>query len=53
MGAYGDAFDYRRRFPDGRIGSDPSLSIVEAGNRLYEASVEDTIEDYGAFVAGN
>lgn len=52
-GAYGDAFDYRRRFPDGRIGSDPSLSSVEAGTRLYEASVEDTIEDYGAFVAGN
>ena len=49
--AYGDAFDYRRRFPDGRIGSDPSLASVEAGKRLFEASIEDTIEDYGAFVA--
>jgi len=51
-GPIGDAFDYRRRFPDGRIGSDPSLASVEAGTRLFEASVEDTIEDYGAFVAG-
>ncbi|WP_149193168.1 creatininase family protein [Luteimonas suaedae] len=48
--AFGDAQDYRRRFPDGRIGSDPSLSSIEAGARLFEASVEDTIEDYRAFL---
>lgn len=45
-----DADDYRRRFPDGRIGSDPSLASIEAGTRLFEASVEDTIEDYRAFL---
>jgi creatinine amidohydrolase len=49
-GGFGDAADYRRRFPDGRIGSDPSLASVEAGTRLFEASVEDTIEDYRAFL---
>jgi creatinine amidohydrolase len=51
-GAFGDAEDYRRRFPDGRIGSDPSLASIEAGTRLFEASVEDTIEDYQAFLQG-
>lgn len=51
QGGFGDAQDFRRRFPDGRIGSDPSLASVEAGGRLFEASVEDTIEDYGAFLA--
>lgn len=49
-GRFGDARDYRRQFPDGRIGSDPSLASIEAGTRLFEASVEDTIEDYRAFL---
>eukprot|EP00119_Amphimedon_queenslandica_P003909 XP_003391264.1 PREDICTED: uncharacterized protein LOC100637105 [Amphimedon queenslandica] len=45
-----DAIDYRRRFPDGRIGSDPSLSTPEAGRRLFDAAVEDVIEDYRRFL---
>lgn len=49
-GEFGDASDYRRRFPDGRIGSDPSLASVEAGGRLFAAGVEDTLEDYAAFL---
>jgi creatinine amidohydrolase/Fe(II)-dependent formamide hydrolase-like protein len=33
-GSYRDADDYRRRFPDGRIGSDPSQATVEAGAEI-------------------
>lgn len=49
-GTIRDADDYRRQFPDGRIGSDPSLSTVEHGERIFNASVEDVIEDLKAFV---
>ncbi len=46
-----EAADYRKRFPDGRIGSDPSLSSVEHGKLLYEAAVLDMVEAYKAFMA--
>jgi creatinine amidohydrolase len=52
MGPIGDAEDFRRRFPDGRMGSDPSLSSAEHGARLWQAAVEDVGEDYGRFAAG-
>jgi len=51
-GVIRDAEDYRRQFPDGRIGSDPSLSTIEHGARIYEASVKDIREDYSAFLRG-
>lgn len=47
-----DADEFRRRFPDGRMGSDPSLSRVEHGERFLEAGVEDTWEAYRAFIGG-
>lgn len=46
-----DAEDYRRRFPDGRIGSDPSLAKPEDGARLVELAVRAVAEDYQRFVA--
>lgn len=45
-----DAVDYRRRFPDGRIGSDPSLASIEAGERLYQAAVKDAVAGYQGFL---
>ena len=50
-GGFFEAADYRARFPDGRIGSAPSLSSPEDGERLYAAAVEDMIEAYQAFIA--
>jgi creatinine amidohydrolase len=38
-GEWTDAADYRRQFPDGRIGSNPALATPEAGKRLYDAAV--------------
>jgi creatinine amidohydrolase len=45
-GEFADAEDYRRNFPDGRIGSNPGLATPEAGKRLFEAAVADIAEDY-------
>jgi creatinine amidohydrolase len=50
-GAFGDAHDYRRRFPDGRIGSNPGLSSVDAGKRIFDAAVEALTTDYRSFAA--
>ncbi len=46
-----DAEDYRRRFPDGRIGSNPALAKGEDGAKLYEAAIEDATADFQAFTA--
>ncbi|MCW5771445.1 MAG: creatininase family protein [Rhodospirillaceae bacterium] len=50
-GGFGDAADYRRKFPDGRIGSNPGLATVEAGRRIYDAAVEAVIADFRRFAA--
>jgi creatinine amidohydrolase len=44
-----DAEDYRRRFPDGRIGSDPSQATVEAGEKLVNAAVKSLIVEFRNF----
>ena len=46
-----DAADYRRRFADGRIGSDPSQANVEAGERLVAAAVKGVISEFKQFAA--
>ncbi|MDJ0812773.1 MAG: creatininase family protein [Woeseiaceae bacterium] len=46
-----DAADYRRRFPDGRIGSNPSLANPEAGEKLFKQALEGLEKDYRKFAA--
>ena len=46
-----DAEDYRRRFPDGRIGSDPSQASVEAGEKIVAVATNALIAEFKAFAA--
>jgi creatinine amidohydrolase len=46
---YGAA-DFRRRYPDGRMGSDPSLATPEHGKELYDLAVSSLMQDYLQFV---
>lgn len=48
-GTFGDARDYRRRFPDGRIGSDPTLATGEDGRRLIDMAAGALLEELDAF----
>ena len=50
MGPIRDAEDYRRRFPDGRMGSDPSQANVGDGETLVTLAVSSLIDDYQAFL---
>ena len=49
-GEFADADDYRRKFPDGRIGSNPNLASSEAGKRFYEIAVKELTEDYKSWL---
>lgn len=49
-GGWSDAEDYRRRFPDGRIGSHPWLATPEAGKQLFELAAEEVAEDFKKFL---
>lgn len=49
LGAFRDAADYRRRFPDGRIGSNPALATPEDGRTIVEAAAKALREDYRRF----
>jgi creatinine amidohydrolase len=46
-----DADDYRRRFPDGRIGSDPSQANIEAGGKIVSLAVQGVIQEFRQFAA--
>jgi creatinine amidohydrolase/Fe(II)-dependent formamide hydrolase-like protein len=44
-----DALDYRARFADGRIGSDPGLATPEKGQTLIDACVPALLKEVAAF----
>ena len=48
--SFTDAEDYRHRFPDGRMASDPSLATPEHGRELLELAAEDLAADYRDFL---
>jgi creatinine amidohydrolase len=47
-----DCRDFRARFPDGRMGSDPSLATPEAGRRFIDAAASEIVDRFGAFLDG-
>ena len=53
VGPIRDAADYRRRFPDGRIGSDPSQASVEAGAEIVAAAKTALIGEVARFFGEN
>lgn len=44
------AADFRRHYPDGRMGSDPSLATPEHGEQFYELAVKDLTRAYLEFL---
>jgi creatinine amidohydrolase len=51
-GSFTDAEDYRRRFPDGRIGSDPAQATVAAGREIIEVAASAVRADFRRFADG-
>ncbi len=49
-GSFFGPADFRRRYPDGRIGSDPSLASAAHGARLAEAAAKEIAAQYRAFL---
>ena len=44
------ATDFRRRYPDGRMGSNPDLATPEHGKQFYEAAVKELTASYRNFL---
>jgi creatinine amidohydrolase len=49
IGPVRDALDYRARFPDGRIGSDPLQATPATGARLIDAAASGLLTDVAEF----
>jgi creatinine amidohydrolase len=47
------AVDFRRRYPDGRMGSNPSLATPEDGRQFYEQSVKELSSCYLEFLSAD
>lgn len=47
------AVDFRRRYPDGRMGSNPSLATPEHGRQFYELSVKELSSCYLEFLSAD
>jgi creatinine amidohydrolase len=45
-----DSNDYRKRYPDGRMGSNPNLATVEIGKEIVYSVVDEILEDYTKFL---
>jgi creatinine amidohydrolase len=48
--SYRDARDFRNKFPDGRIGSDPSRATIAHGEQIFAAAVKDVLKDIQEFM---
>lgn len=46
-----DAADFRRQFPDGRIGSSPQMATIEAGREFCELAADALLADYQTFLS--
>ena len=44
------AIDFRRRYPDGRMGSNPALATPQHGQQLYELAVKELSSGYLEFL---
>lgn len=47
------AIDFRRRYPDGRMGSNPALATPEHGKQFYELAVKEISQTYLEFLAAD
>jgi len=43
--------EFRKRYPDGRMGSNPALATVEHGQQLFELAVKELGNQYNDFLA--
>jgi len=50
-GEFHDAADFRQRFPDGRIGSNPGLSEAKHGERILQSAIAGLVEMLRVFIA--